>query len=238
LMGVRVTKRHHELTSTLSELAAVVVDGDNVDATAERVVLLAMDTIECEFGGLLVQRPKGRLESMAVSAPVVAQADLLQHELREGPCVAASWDDDIYWSRDIGRDARWPNWGPKVAALGFGGLLAVRMGSDKGSVGLLNLYSSRVRQFSHEERAFAHLFASQAASALLAANQIATLRQAVDSRTLIGQAQGILMERYQLDAEQAFAVLRRYSQTHNVKLRAVAEELVESRELRTPELDS
>ena len=231
-------KRHHELVSTLSELAALVVEDRQIDVTAERVVRLAMDTVECDFGGLTIHRPKGRLESMAVSDPVVAQADALQYELKEGPCVAASWAHETFLSEDIARDQRWPTWGPKAAALGLGSLLAVRMGTPASPVGALNLYSSRVRGYTPEDLAFAHLLANQAASALLAADQIATLRQAVDSRTLIGQAQGILMERYQLDAEQAFAVLRRYSQTHNVKLRAVAEELVESRELRAPELDS
>lgn len=229
-------KRHRELTSTLSELAALVVDVEHleVEATAERLVRLAMDTVECDFGGLTIRRPKGRLESMAVSEQVVAQADALQYELQEGPCVAASWNQETFLSEDLGRDERWPVWGPKAAALGFGSLLAVQMGTRVSPVGALNLYSSRIRDFSSEDLAFAQLLANQAASALLAANQIETLRQAVDGRTLIGQAQGILMERYSLDAEQAFSVLRRYSQAHNLKLRAVAEKLVASRELEPP----
>jgi GAF domain-containing protein len=227
--------RHHELTSTLSELAALVVDDEEIEATAERVVRLAMDTLECDFAGLTIRRTKGRFASMAVSDPVVQQSDDLQYELQDGPCVAAAWERDTFLSQDISRDERWPRWGPKAAALGFASLLAVRMGTDLAAVGALNLYSSRVRDYTSEELAFAHLFANQAAAALTQANQIQTLRQAVDARTLIGQAQGILMERYSLDAAQAFSVLRRYSQAHNVKLRTVAEELVESRELKEPQ---
>jgi len=59
------------------------------------------------------------------------------------------------------------------------------------------------------------------------------LRRAIDGRHMIGMAQGILMERFKLDADQSFSVLRRYSQDRNVKLREVANQLVESRTLPT-----
>jgi hypothetical protein len=64
------------------------------------------------------------------------------------------------------------------------------------------------------------------------------LWRAIDGRNLIGQAQGILMERYQLTAEQAFALLRRYSQAQNVKLAILALQLVESGMLADLALDA
>src|SRR5687768_8529320 len=65
-----MASRHRELTSTLSELAALVVDDGHAEATAERVVRLAMDTLDCDFAGLTILRRKARFESMAVSDPV------------------------------------------------------------------------------------------------------------------------------------------------------------------------
>jgi AmiR/NasT family two-component response regulator len=75
------------------------------------------------------------------------------------------------------------------------------------------------------------LLAVHAATALLAAQRQENLWQAVDARKLIGQAQGMLMERFTLDTDQAFAVLLRYSQDRNLKLRTVAEQLIEERRL-------
>jgi AmiR/NasT family two-component response regulator len=77
----------------------------------------------------------------------------------------------------------------------------------------------------------AHVFAQHASVALATAKREEGLRVAIDTRHLIGQAQGILMERFGLTADKAFSVLRRYSQDHNVKLRDLAEELVNTREL-------
>lgn len=63
----------------------------------------------------------------------------------------------------------------------------------------------------------------------MSAQRIDSLSDAVDARTLVGQAQGILMERFGLDADQAFAVLRRYSQDHNIRLRHLSKQLVHTR---------
>jgi AmiR/NasT family two-component response regulator len=70
------------------------------------------------------------------------------------------------------------------------------------------------------------LFADHAAIALARARTEATLWEAIEGRKVIGQAQGILMERFGLTGDQAFAVLRRYSQDSNVKLRDVARKLI------------
>jgi AmiR/NasT family two-component response regulator len=61
------------------------------------------------------------------------------------------------------------------------------------------------------------------------------LFRALDSRNLIGQAQGMLMARYGLTPPKAFAVLRRYSQHHNVKLTELCEQLTTTGQL--PHLD-
>jgi GAF domain-containing protein len=127
-------------------------------------------------------------------------------------------------------------WGPRAQALGVGSLLATRLSHADRTLGSLNLYSRSAREFTVDDRDFAHVFAAHATPALMAVRERHNLRMALDARTLIGQAQGILMERFGLDAPRAFSVLRRYSQTHNVKLREVAEEVVESRALKAGHL--
>ena len=218
---------------SLTELAALSVEDESLETTAEAVVALAMSTIGCEYAGLTVFG-KREFRSLAPSDPLVEQADKLQHALGQGPCVEAAWESDTFVSNDLGQDPRWPEWGPEAAALGFNSLLATRLAAGEHTLGALNLYSASPRDFDADDRDFAKMFASHAAATLMSVRQRENLLTALDARTLIGQAQGILMERFGIDADRAFGVLRRYSQARNVKLRTVAEELVSQRSL-TPE---
>lgn len=219
----------------LRDLAALAVTEDDLVETAESVVALACDTLECKFAGLTVFSAGGRFETLAPTDPIVSQADQLQYELGEGPCVEAAWEEDTFLSTDLSSDPRWPSWGPKAVALGFGSMLAARLSIGDKTIGALNLYSADARDYTREDRDTATTFAAHAAATLITVRERENLRGAIEGRTLIGQAQGILMARFDLDADRAFAVLRRFSQTQNVKLRAVAEMVVDNGDL--PSID-
>lgn len=220
------------LFGALRELAALTVDESRVEETAESVVQVALRTIGCDHAGLTILGRGGALRSLAPSDPLVEKADNLQHELREGPCVAAAEDCSTYVSHDLAGDPRWPTWGPLAAGMGLGSLLASRLVVGDRVLGALNLYDEAGREFTAEDRDMAEVFAVHAATALLAVQERENLHAGMDARTVIGQAQGILMERFDIDADHAFSVLRRYSQTRNLKLRVVAEDVVENRVLR------
>ncbi|GAB3921040.1 hypothetical protein GCM10029976_007530 [Kribbella albertanoniae] len=96
------------------------------------------------------------------------------------------------------------------------------------SQAVLNLYGET---FSPDDLAVAHILARHASIAIASARHQETMLRAVDARKLVGQAMGILMERYDLDGDRAFEVLRRYSQDYNRKLRDVAQELIDTRKL-------
>lgn len=96
------------------------------------------------------------------------------------------------------------------------------------SLGALNVYSATPDQFTDDHRAEGQVFAAQAAIALQAAQTEAQLRSGLTNRTLIGQAQGILMERLKITSDTAFTVLARLSQTHNVKLIEVARRIIDT----------
>jgi ANTAR domain len=89
-------------------------------------------------------------------------------------------------------------------------------------------------RFNGDARAVGHILAQHATVALAKSREHANLWQAIDARKLIGQAQGMLMERFDLDADRAFAVLRRYSQDNNVKLHDVAQRFIDTRRLPEP----
>ena len=96
--------------------------------------------------------------------------------------------------------------------------------------GSLNVCSHATNAFSHSDAAVVRLLATYASVAVAGALQRTELQQGLGTRTLIGQAQGILMHAYDIDADQAFAYLRRISQNKNVKLVKVAEAILEHRD--------
>ncbi|WBQ08374.1 ANTAR domain-containing protein [Kribbella sp. CA-293567] len=110
--------------------------------------------------------------------------------------------------------------------MSIGAQLAFQFRAEPDVRGGFNLYSERAHGFSAEDRQLALLFANLAATALGWSRQDRTMHQALDSRTMIGQAVGIVVERYQLDSERAFAFLIRTSQAGNIKLHEVASGIV------------
>lgn len=214
-----------------ARLAEGLFAAETPTETADQVVALAVGELDVDHAGMTMIRAGGRLETLAATDSIAVAADQLQHELREGPCVDASWTRQALIAEDLRTDPRWPRWAPNAADLGVSSLLAISMASGERRIGALNLYSKRPRDFSDDDVAFAHIFARHAAMALRVSENDENMIIALDGRKLIGQAQGILMERYGLDDTRAFEILKRYSQNHNMKLRQVAAGLVATRRL-------
>lgn len=186
----------------------------------------------CDMAGVTLRRRRGRVESVAPSDPAVSTCDDLQHDLDEGPCLDAIRDEAVILSPDAAADSRWPRWGPAVSSRhGVTSMLSVRLFSSDAVHGALNLYSRRRAAFDDYGTDIARLLATHVSVALRSALSEENLRLAVDSRSVIGQAQGILMERFSLDAIQAFALLSRISQDRNIRLIDVAEHVARRREL-------
>lgn len=222
------------MNDLLEEFARMALDlhaNDGVDETADRVLEYAVKAVGCDYAGLLFVHGRDRVESAAASHPVIAEIDALQVEHGDGPGLDVLEDRYGLIVPDTLTEKRWPEWAKRVAGHGIRSLMSVRMYTSATTVGTLNLYAEQPDSFDAEDQAVAHVLARHAAVALSRVLQVQNLWRAIDSRRLIGQAQGILMERYQLDADRAFAVLLRYSQDKNIKLRAVAEMLIDTRDL-------
>jgi len=141
----------------------------------------------------------------------------------------------MVYATDLADDDRWPSFGPAAAGAGIRSALALRL-SDR-PTSALNLYAHLPGAFGATDRAKALIFATLAGVALDAAEEragdekrVASLHEALLTRELIGQAQGILMERERITGPQAFDVLRRASQHLNIKVREVARTLIETGE--------
>ena len=213
-----------------AELALALHDV-TVEETVEKVLEFTLKAIGCDFAGVIFVHGKSHIETAAATDPIVAKLDAMQMEVGEGPDVSVLEDRLSVIIDDTHTEHRWPNWSARVYDAGIRSLLSVRMYTDEETMGTLNAYSRKPGAFDIDDQAVAHVLARHAAVALGNARKIENLWLAVDARKRIGQAQGILMERFDLSADQAFAVLLRYSQDNNVKLRVVADRLVETREL-------
>ncbi|WP_216843503.1 GAF and ANTAR domain-containing protein [Phytoactinopolyspora alkaliphila] len=214
-----------------AEMALELHQQPDMDATLERIVEYAQEATGCDDAGVMLLGGRNRIETIVTTHPRIAEADRLQLDCGEGPCLQSMWDRDVYVVKDTGLDDRWPVWGPKAAELGLRSLLAVRLFTPNRTLGALNLYGERAGMFDDDDADIADVFGRHASVALATAHEEEGLRQAIGARHLIGQAQGILMERYSLNADRAFALLRRYSQHHNVKLRDVAQMVISSGKL-------
>ncbi len=132
---------------------------------------------------------------------------------------------------DIATDMRWPRWAAGTRDLHLGSVLAGRLWTSQSTLGASNFYASAPPWFDTDALLVAEVLGRHASIALSSARQEESLQRAIVPRTLVGQAQGIIVERFDLDRESAFEVLRRHSQNANLKLNEVARILVNSRAL-------
>lgn len=218
-----------------ARLAVELSEATTVDQTAAQIVAFGMKTVGTQFAGITMVRGHGKFETVGPSEPLIVDADHMQYDLGEGPCVDVATTAQVVMSVDLATDDRWPRWGPAAVELGFHSILSAGLYAGGQRIGAINLYGDKIRQFTDEDADVAQLFASHAAAALAAVSLREGLQNALDTRTIIGQAQGILMERFAVDADRAFAILRRYSQDGNVKLTEVARDLIGTMEL--PDVD-
>lgn len=225
------TKPRAGLAADFADIALHLHQQPDMAETLDSTARLAMETVGADMCGVMLVHGGRRVESAAVTDERVAEADRLQLECRQGPCLEAIDDKTTFIIADTETDHRWVQWCRRVAPLGIRSVLSVRLFTRGGTLGSLNLYSGVPGHFDVDDAAVASIFAGHAAVAVSAAQTELGLRAAIDGRHVIGLAQGILMERFDLSQDQAFAVLRRYSQDRNMKLRAVAQHVVDVRKL-------
>ncbi len=185
----------------------------------------------CDHAGVTLNS-RGGVVTRVSSDDVVRRANELQYELDEGPCLNMRRDQDTLVSNDLTNEDRWARWAKHVHAdLRVHSMMSLLIYTDRTSFGALSLYASRAQGFDADDVAIGQGLAGHLAVIMAAGREIDQLGTAVHNRTIIGQAQGILMSRLNIDADQAFDYLRRISSHSNRKLVEVAAEIAGTREL-------
>jgi GAF domain-containing protein len=197
------------------------------DDTLDAVVEAAREAVDgCTWAGITVQRGN-RFGTLASTGGPVEEVDRVQYEAKQGPCVDAVVDDDVYFIDDMRAEPRWPVWAPHAVSHGVLSVLSVPLVASDRTIGGLNLYGSQAGAMSRDSVDDAVEFARSAARLIAVSYEITNLRTAMSSRRTIGAAQGILRHRYGVSLDDAQAILVRLSRDNNLKLAALAQEVVD-----------
>jgi GAF domain-containing protein len=227
--------RTEELAALLEQMGAVLLSTETISTTLELVTQLATQTIPATAGaGLTLVDHQGK-RSVAASNPLVQQADLLQYELDEGPCLTA-WRDQVpVRIDDVAAETRWPRWSAVAADLGLRSLLSVPLVAGGTAIGAIKVYSHQRHAYDARAERVLSLFAHQAAILLTNTQTLSEARAATGNlaaalvnRDIIGQAKGVLIAQGAPDEQAAFTMLAAASQRSNLKLPDVARQLVQS----------
>lgn len=216
-----------QAVAELAELARDLAGAAPLEEMLQRALEFAIEFVPgCEQAGISLVR-NGKVVETTASVGALAEAcDALEEELGQGPCVSAGIEAaPTVRIEDTRADKRWPRFAARAAELGVRSLLACQLATPRDRLGSLNLYSTRAHGFTPNSELIAAAYATHVGLALGALDKEDNLRAALQSREVIGQAMGILMERHRITATQAFDLMVLVSQRSHVKLREIADEL-------------
>ncbi len=215
------------LAQELAEVTRLVED-DDLASAFERFTTRTVATVPgCVHASITVRTPQGAVETIGDS-----QLDL--GLLTSGPIIEAVTFREPRRLADVAADQRWPAFSAELAAHGLRGCLSLPAVTD-GAAAVLTLFSDEPDQFGDSSYDLVMLLTLHAGTVFDnvslyqdSGRLVAQLRAALETRALVGRAQGLMMHRFGLDTEGAFDALRTASQHSNRKLRDVARELVEA----------
>lgn len=215
----------------MASMARDLLAQDSVTTTLERSTASATELVNgCDAAGILVLHDR-HIETLAPTDQLPVDSDQLQERLGEGPCFDAahsSHGERVFRIADLtAEQQRWPAYAPQAHKLGVGSMMGFLLYTEDEDLGSLNLYSRTPGAFTTISETAGVLLASHAAVAFSAARTHTQMEEAVATSHTIGEAMGILMGAHHLTEEQAFDVLRRYSQEQSIKLRDVARQVCE-----------
>jgi GAF domain-containing protein len=222
--------RNYDLARRMAELARASAAPRSVDEVLADVTATAMEIIPgTDSAGVLLVGKGGKFESLAGTSDLPNRLDELQMTFNEGPCVEAALDEVIVRTDDFRVEERWPKYSTAAVEIGVLSGLSIKLYTADRTAGALNLFAFKPNAFDAEDETTGVVLAAHAAAAILASRHGEQLVSALSTRDRIGQAKGIIMERFGIDDVQAFEMLRRLSQDSNTRLIDVAQRVIDTR---------
>jgi GAF domain-containing protein len=221
------------LEKAVRTLSRLLLAEETLETTHGRVAGLACRTLPtCDLASVTMIN-EGRPSTPVQTDPLAADLDSVQYRTRQGPCLEAYSKRQVVREKLCENSDRWPEFSVIAIKAGVRSILSVPLVANDRPLGALNLYSKSDGGYDDADEETAVLFSEQAAVACANAEVYwrtytltEHLREALESRDVIGQAKGILMARRGYTPVAAFEALRKVSQQRNIKLRAIAEQVV------------
>ena len=219
------------LVTAFAEMSSQIYVAEDFDETLHRVTATATKLIPgCDSASISLVEKNGPVTRAPVGELALA-GDQIQYDEGEGPCLDAALTQSVVYTPDTRRDARWARSAERIAdEVGARSMLACRLtleASPRDVLGAINMYSRTPDGFSEDDRMLAVLLASFSAVVLDSARNQDLLKNAIESRQVIGEAIGILRSQSDVSREVAFEMLAKASQRMNVKLRDLAREIAD-----------
>jgi GAF domain-containing protein len=223
-------QRNHDLAARMAELARAAASPRSVQQVLGDVTEAVQELIPgADAAGILLIGKGGKFETLAPTSELPYQLDELQMRFNEGPCIEAALDEVIVRVDDFRTTERFPRYSPAVVELGVVSAVSFKLYTANRTAGALNVFAFKPNAFDGEDETIGTVLAAHAAAAILASREGEELQSAISTRDRIGQAKGIIMERYGVDDVRAFEMLRRLSQDSNTRLVDVADSVIQTR---------
>ena len=217
------------------DLARVVLVGRDLSEVLSDITSVARKAMPAVEAASITLIRGEKAFTAAYDGQMALDADELQYERGYGPCIDAGLSGQTMVIDDMTTEERWPDYARNAAAHGVGSSLSVPLPFQTATIGALNTYSTRPHAFGQDDLVLGQevatwiaLAVGNADAAARTSDELRNMHIAMKSRAVIDQAKGMLMERYKIKEDRAFAVLARASQTSNIKLRDVAQELIDT----------
>ena len=221
-----------EIARALAESARSMHEPSSLDDVLDAIVHAASASVPgVDAVSISTVDRTGAMTTLAGTDPLVWRLDSHQYELDEGPCVdTLRGKVEVLFAQDLKHRQEWPQYVPRAVEEGIRSQLGLRLQAGGRALGGLNLYSTSTDTLPPSAQEVAEPFATHAALALARAREVEQLNEAIDSRKVIGIAIGMVMERYRIPEQRAFQFLVRASSSSNIKLRDIAQEMVDQAE--------
>lgn len=218
-----------DLGRRIAQLARGFYRPTDLDETLRGVTAAAVELVKgAACADILIVTGRKHFRSLAATSEIAEHLDDVQEQFGEGPCLDASFKYLVVRADDLRTETRWPRFAKAAVDAGVLGALSFQLYLDQESMGALNMFSFEADAFGPLAEATAEVLAAHAAMAMSAARSQGQFASALATRDIIGQAKGMIMERFGIDAVAAFELLRKLSQDSNVPLAEIAQRIVEA----------
>lgn len=205
----------------------------HAEEVLSRVTTAAVDLIGGVDCADVVVIERGHFRSLAPTSDVVLALDAAQQDTGQGPSLDAIDGRTVIRSHDLRTEPRWPYFAQIATTAGMHSVLSYRLDTHSAKTATLSFFGSKPEVFGMDSQALGATLAAHASIALITDDRQHQFESALASRDVIGQAKGMIMERFNVDAIRAFEMLRKISQNSNTPVNDVARSLT-SAALGTP----